>query len=353
MKPAPRALVPALLLICTLAAALAPVAPRAGVASARTRNARAATPPTQSSAAPLKDNAPQSPSTPEPHVFHLTVADREGNLVAGLGREALSAFEGGEPREIVSFRAGDVPASVAFLVDTSSSAFGESRGRYGHRRIDALKEAVSAFVEGANPSNEYFVTAFNKSPQVLLDGSTDARAVLAAFDRLASADLKGFTAMQDALYLSLGKLATRPTRKHVLVLLSDGMDNASRYTFAEVRRALKESDVIVYSVGVFVGDESQLVSAGREMLEELAGISGGAVFYPDDEAQMKAALTKVGVELRNQYEVAVAVPARAKGDGWRGLKFKLAEQHDARGRKLKLFVRARSGFYEPGAPRGR
>jgi VWFA-related protein len=281
----------------------------------------------------------------------VTVVDSKGNLVAGVRREDLNAFDGGEQREIVTFGADDVPASVVFLIDTSSSAFGENKGRNGARRIAALRDAVSAFMEGSNPSNEYFVTAFNKSPQILLEDSKDSRAVLAALDRLASAELKGFTAMYDALYLSLNKLAPRPTRKHVVVLLTDGMDNTSRYTFADVRRALKESDVILYPVGVFVEEDSQLNYTGRAILEELAASSSGRVFYPDDEAGMKAALTQMAGELREQYEVAFVPSARAKDDGWHEVRFKLGELRDARGRKVKARVLARRGFYDESAPR--
>jgi Ca-activated chloride channel family protein len=283
----------------------------------------------------------------------VTVLDSKGNLVTGVKRGDLTAFDGGEQREIVSFGADDVPASVVFLIDTSSSVFGENKGKNGSRRFTALRDAVSAFMEAGNPSNEYFVTAFNKSPQVLLEESKDSRAVLAALDRLASADLKGFTAIYDTLYLSLSKLAMRPTRKHVVVLLTDGMDNTSRYTFADVRRALRESDVIVYSVGVFVEEDSQLNYAGHAILEELADSSSGRVFYPDDESGMKAALTQIASELREQYEVAFVPSARAKGDGWHEVRFKLGELRDARGRKVKALVRARRGFYDEGSPRSR
>jgi hypothetical protein len=84
------------------------------------------------------------------------------------------------------------------------------------------------------------------------------------------------------------------------------------------------------------------------MLRDLSGMSGGAVFYPDDEAQMK-----IAAELRAQYAVTVATSPRAKGDGWHEVKFKLVEVRDPRGRKVKTDVRARGGFYEAGAPRGR
>jgi hypothetical protein len=139
----------------------------------------------------------------------VTITGPRGYPIKGLPRDSLTASDGGKTSEVVSVSDADSPASVTFLVDISSSAFGENTGSVGRRRFAALKEAVAAFVEGSNPSDEFSVAAFDKTPHVLLDGSGDARAVLESLDRLASADLKGFTAFYDALHLSLGKLATR------------------------------------------------------------------------------------------------------------------------------------------------
>ncbi|MFL6284943.1 MAG: hypothetical protein ACJ74Q_17510, partial [Pyrinomonadaceae bacterium] len=150
MRPTRRALFPSLPIICTLAAVLAAVNARTATGTAAAAQTNAAS----QSAATL-----QTSSAQEPRVFHVTVVDSKGNLVTGVRREDLNAFDGGEQREIVSFGTDDVPASVVFLIDTSSSAFGENKGRSGSRRTAALRDAVSAFMEGSNPSNEYSVIA--------------------------------------------------------------------------------------------------------------------------------------------------------------------------------------------------
>lgn len=288
-----------------------------------------------------------------PLLFHLTVTDSKGRLIGGVRRESLTAVEGGERREIVSFAADDAPASVMFLVDTSYSAFGREGGS---ARLAALKASLSAFLERANPSNEYLVTAFNQRPHVLLEGSREAAAVLAACDRLGSAELGGQTAMNDALYLSLDKLASRPARKRVLVLLSDGQDNMSNHLLADVRRKLRESDVIFYLVRTREPRfrNEQPTREWQIRLEDLVASSGGAALFPLTAAEMKGALAQIADELRSQYEVSVAAAPRAKGGGRREVRFKLvSEPLDASGRKLKAVVRARPAFYEAGAPRGR
>ena len=349
MKPTRRALLLSLPIICTTAFAAFVIRACTRPASAQTPSAQA-TP--QSAAAPQTDATPRTTAdAPEQHLFHVTVTDAKGHLILGVKRESLTAFDGGEPREIVSFGPGDVPASVMFLVDTSSSSFGVARGT---ARLAMLKSALSAFLELGNLSNEYFVTAFNQSPQVLLDGSNDPSAVLAACDRLASANLKGMTALNDALYLSLNRLASRPTAKHVVVLLSDGQDNVSKYTIRELRRALKESDAIVYAVGlVDANEDSALGFEARLRLDEFAETSGGVALYPQTAAAMRAALAQIADELRSQYEVAVATAPRAKGDGWHDVRFRLGELRDPSGRKLKALVRTRRGFYDAGAARGK
>jgi Ca-activated chloride channel family protein len=332
-----RALITSLSTTVALAACLAALT---RAAPAQTPNARA---------------APQSAATPvgETRVFHLTAADEKGSPIPNLKRGDLTAFDGGEMREVVSFGSGDVPASVLFLVDASSSAFGASAGGLRARRLAALKESVSAFMAGGNPSNEYSVVAFDRKQQSLLEGSGDAREVLGALDRVAPSGRWAQTALYDALHLSLDVLAQRPARKRVLVLLSDGEDNVSKHAFADVLRGVKESDVAVYAVGVPVFDShSELVVEARRIIDELTRTSGGFASYPESGAGMSDALRRIAAELRGQYEVSVSTTPRAKGDGWHEVKFKLAsELRDAGGRKVKATLRTRRGFYDAGAPR--
>jgi Ca-activated chloride channel family protein len=284
----------------------------------------------------------------------VTITGPGGYPIKGLPRDSLTASDGGKTSEVVSVSDADSPASVLFLVDSSTSAFGTSAGGLRARRVAALKESVAAFIAGGNPSNEYSVIGFDKHQRILLEGSGDAGEVLGALERVAPSGPRAQTALYDALQPSLDVLAARPARKRVLVLISDGEDNVSKHTFAEAMRAVKGSDVIVYAVGVPTLDEhSPLVIEARRIIDELTRTSGGFVVYPENGAGMKDALTRVAAELRGQYEVSVSTVSRAKGDGWHEVKFKLAEVRDPRGRKVKTNVRARGGFYEAGAPRGR
>lgn len=350
MRLTRRSHTPSLSIICALALTLCVVLTSHRDARAQAPNTQAAS---QTNATPQSTATRQSSATLEPHVFHVTVIDEKGKPVSGVKRENLTAFDGGKQCEIVAFDAGNVPTSIMFLVDASSSVFGLNKNGPGVQRVASLKGAVKAFVEGGNGSEEYFVTVFNNSTQVLLDGTTDARAVSSALDRLTSTEMRGQTALYDALYLSVNKLALRPMRKHVLILLSDGQDNVSHYTLADVMRALKESDVIVYALGVMNEDDSSLVYAARNILIDLAAETGGVSYYARNEKEMNATLAQVAAELRNQYEVTIATEPNAKGDGRHSVRFKLGELRDAQGKRVKAGVRTRRGFYDAGATRGK
>jgi hypothetical protein len=134
-------------------------------------------------------------------------------------------------------------------------------------------------------------------------------------------------------------------------MVTDGQDTASRFSFDQVKRAVAESDVLVYAL-VFIDpkrakDDTMTSFAGRRILEDLTSASGGRVFYAKGGGGLVAALDYLATELRSQYTVAIPALAARKGDGWRDLKVRVTGPRDAKGKPLKLAVRARPGFYDP------
>ena len=293
----------------------------------------------------------ESRAASAPREFIVTVTDMKGSFVGGLVRGSFTASDGKGRREIVSLGSADVPSAVYILIDTSGSIFGDERAARRAARVQEIKAALTTFLENSNPGDEYFVTAFNQRPQILLEGSTEPSAVLATLDRLAAASLKGQTALYDALYLALNRLARAERAKRVVLLLSDGQDNVSAYTLPELRRALRESDALVYTVATRNSpDDSFLAYTGYGILDELAKTSGGVSYYPRDGKQLSAVMAGIAAELRSQYRIAVAPAADARGDGSTQLKFKLGEIRDARGKKIKAELRAREAFYGAALP---
>ena len=278
-----------------------------------------------------------------PRALTVTVMDKQGGLVTGLEREAFTVLDGGRPSEIVSFTSGDMPATVGVLLDASGSVF------YG--RAGFIRESVRRFLKGCHPSDEFFVIAFNLGPQLIQGMTDDPEEVLGALDKYVAVEPRGRTAFYDAAYLALNQAARGRHSKRALVLVTDGQDNNSHYKLEEVKQQLKESDVIVYTVGIInPHDESSAVGYhGRAVLEELASMSGGRAFFPETEKDLNAALEDLAKELRNQYVIGFAPAAEAKKDGWHELRVKLGEVR-AGGKKVKAVARTRAGFYDVPPP---
>jgi Ca-activated chloride channel family protein len=188
----------------------------------------------------------------------------------GLTKEAFSVFDDKEPQEITFFSDEDAPVSLGVIFDVS--------GSMGKDKITKAREALKNFIETSHGGDEYFLIGFNSRAQLLLDKTRDADALLT---KLTFIQTKGQTALYDACYLGVEKVTRGTHPKRALLVISDGQDNSSRYTFSELRRMLKESDVLIYAIGITDrGNPSGLDVVGQSILDELASVSGGRAFFP-------------------------------------------------------------------------
>ncbi|HAF24694.1 MAG TPA: hypothetical protein DCK93_17615, partial [Blastocatellia bacterium] len=203
--------------------------------------------------------------------FTVTVTDTYGRYVSGLGKNAFTVLDEKKPQEITFFSDDDAPVSVGVLFDVSGSMGGD--------KVKRARDALSKFIQTSHNSDEYFLIAFNQRAQLLLDKTRDGNAVL---DKLTFVQTKNNTALYDACYLGVEKVQRGTHPKRALLLISDGQDNNSRYTFNELRRLLKESDVTLYGIGILGGGDagSSLGMEGQGILDELASVSGGKAFFP-------------------------------------------------------------------------
>lgn len=201
----------------------------------------------------------------------LTVTDIYGRYVSGLGKKDFTIVDNNEPQEITYFSDSDAPVSVGILFDVSGSMSGD--------KIAKARTALKRFVTSSHPSDEYFLIGFNNRAQLLLDRTRSGDAVL---DKLTLVNPKNNTALYDAVYLGIERVTRGSHQKRALLIISDGQDNASRYNFGEVRRLMKESDVVTYAVGIIDGRDagSQIGIQGQSFLDELTSITGGKSFYP-------------------------------------------------------------------------
>ena len=268
----------------------------------------------------------------------VTVTDTYGRYVSGLGKNAFTVLDDKQEQEISFFSDEDAPVSVGVLFDVSGSMSGD--------KVRRAREALSRFIETSHGMDEYFLIGFNTRAQLLMDKTRDGDAVLNKFTLI---ETKGNTALYDACYLGLEKVARGTHPKRAILLISDGQDNDSRYTFKEVRRLLKESDVVVYSVGILGGSDpgSSLGMEGQAILDELSSVSGGKAFFPTTAAEMDEIFERIALELRHQYSIGYK-PANFANDGkWHKVKVKVTPPRGL----PRLFVRSKEGYFAITNPR--
>ncbi|MDQ5845418.1 MAG: VWA domain-containing protein [Acidobacteriota bacterium] len=264
--------------------------------------------------------------------FTVTVTDTYGRFVSGLSKNAFTVLDDKKPQEITYFSDDDSPVSVGVIFDVSGSMSGE--------KVSRARDALSKFIQTSHNSDEYFLIAFNSRAQLLLDKTRDGNAVL---DKLSFVNTRRNTALYDACYLGVEKVQRGSHPKRALLLISDGQDNNSRYTFNELRRLLKESDVVLYGIGILSGGDagSPLGMEGQGILDELASVSGGKAFFPRSAPEMDDIFEQIALELRHQYSIGYK-PSNFSNDGrWRKVKVKVTPPRGL----PKLFVRSKEGYY--------
>jgi Ca-activated chloride channel family protein len=262
----------------------------------------------------------------------VTVTDNYGRYVSGLSKNAFTVFDDKQQQDITHFSDDDSPVTVGVIFDVSGSMSGD--------KIKRARDALAKFIQTSHNSDEYFLIAFNSRAQLLLDKTRNGDAVL---DKLTFVQTRNQTALYDACYLGVEKVQPGAHPKRALLLISDGQDNNSRYTFNEVRRLLKESDVVLYGVGILSGNDSgsALGMEGQGILDELAGVSGGKAFFPRSAAEMDDIFEQIALELRHQYSIGYKPKNFANDGKWHKIKVKVSPPRGL----PRLFVRSKEGYY--------
>jgi Ca-activated chloride channel family protein len=270
--------------------------------------------------------------------FNVTVTDIYGRFVSGLGKNLFTVVDDKAPQEITFFSDADAPVSVGILFDVSGSMSGD--------KVRRARDALSHFIQTSHDRDEYFLIGFNSRAQLLMDRTRDGQAVL---DKLTFVQTKNNTALYDACYLGVERVQRGTHSKRALLLISDGQDNNSRYTFNELRRVLKESDVVLYAIGILGGSDmgSALGMDGQSILDELSGVSGGKAFYPRSGAEMDDIFEQIALELRHQYSIGFKPRDFVTNGKWHKIKVSVQAPRGL----PKLFVRTKEGYFAVANPK--
>ena len=264
--------------------------------------------------------------------LNATVVDGSGRSVQTLTKDAFHVYEDGVSQTISSFRHEDLPVSLGILIDSSGSMYDKRA---------AVEEASLDLVKLSNPEDEAFVVDFSWEAFIDQDFTSDINKLQKGLDYIKSS---GGTALYDALVASAdytSKNAKHP--KQVLLVITDGEDNASTATLEQTIRRIQDIDgPVIYSIGLLFGQDTDKREArhARRVLEALSEETGGVAYFPKSVQDVDAIAAEVAKDIRTQYTIAyhstksptlggyrqVHVEAKAKGMG-------------------KLSVRTRAGYF--------
>jgi Ca-activated chloride channel homolog len=265
-------------------------------------------------------------------VLNATVLDDRGHLVQTLTKDNFQVSEDGARQNIISFQHSDLPVSIALVVDNSGSM---------SKKRPAVNKSALDLIEASNPQDEAFVVNF--SDEAFIDQEFTS-SVNKLRDGLSHIESRGGTALYDAVVASADKLATDAKRpKQVLVLITDGEDNASTLNLEQtIRRVQQLSGPVIYSIGLLFGDEMSHseVRHARRALEMLSTETGGIAFFPKSLEQVDQIAAEVARDIRSQYTIVYHSTRPSTEPGFR----RVQVTADAKGTG-KLNVRTRTGYF--------
>jgi Ca-activated chloride channel family protein len=249
----------------------------------------------------------------------VTVVNRRGAIVNGLGKESFSVTEDGVRQQIRSFSESDEPVSMGVVLDLSASMAGV---------LETAKESLRALLDDTNPDDEMFLNTVSTRPSL---GSGFTRDLGGILQRVALETARGDTALIDTIYASLHQLRTGVHGRKALLIVSDGMDNHSRYSKQELVEYAVEADAQIYSIVV---DNSALPAKPMALMEEKRGVllmdeladrTGGLSFKVRSRTDIARAAASIGRALRNQYTLGYAPVAKSRSGKWRRIRVKVEE----------------------------
>ena len=260
-------------------------------------------------------------------VLHATVVDQRSRLVTNLNQNDFTIYEDGQAQKITRFSREDIPVSLGVLVDNSGSM---------RDKRQAVNTAALDLVRSSNSEDEVFIVNFSDEAIIDADLTSDINKMKEGLEQI---DSRGGTALYDAVVASSDYLAKKGRReKKVLLVVTDGEDNASTDTLEQaVRRVQDDSGPTIYCIGILGGDHEK---RAKRALEQLALQTGGVAFFPKDLGEVDQIARAVARDIRSQYSIYYRPTRPQEQGGFRQVKVDVHAPGYGR-----LQVRTRSGYY--------
>jgi Ca-activated chloride channel family protein len=276
----------------------------------------------------------------------VTVTDRDGKSIVGLQAKDFNIFDDQTPQQIASFATEDAPCSVGLVLDVSGSM---------QTTLGAVRQSARSFVRTANKDDEFLLLTVSTRPATVSEFTTDTDALE---ENIAVSRPGGFTALIDTVYLGLNQMRKARNPQRALFIVSDGMENHSRYSKRELLRIALEADVQIYAIIIDNGasgtssntipfrpslvkkpGDQAAERQGPNLLEELADKTGGLYFHAHNDAQAEEGMMKAGQALRSEYIIGFQPGDSELSGKWHRIRVKSTAS--------KLNIHARSGYYAP------
>lgn len=261
-------------------------------------------------------------------VLRAVVVDGQNNLLSSLNRDAFNIFEDGKPQTMTSFRRENVPLALGILIDNSGSM---------RPKRDKVNDAALNLVRSSNPRDEVFVVNFGDDYYLDQDFTDDVDKLKAALQRV---ETRGSTALYDAIVASAAHIRQdTKVQKRVLLVVTDGQDNASQDTLEEVVQQLQQPDSpVVYVIALL--DESRNSSSAVRALQSISRNTGGTAYFPKDPNELDSISRSIARDIRSQYVIGYKSSNPSGSHVYHSID---VQAFDAAHRKLR--VRTRTGYY--------
>jgi VWFA-related protein len=261
-------------------------------------------------------------------VLQATVRDRAGHTVMELGQQDFQVFEDGAPQHIRLFRHEDTPVTVGLVIDHSGSM---------REKLAEVTAGAQAFVHSSNSHDQMFVVNFNETVSLGLPlGVRFSDSAEQLGTSIWGSPAIGTTALYDAIVEALKRLQQGSSDKKVLIVISDGGDNASKASLERVLKMTEQSSAMIYTIGIF---DALDPDRNPKVLRRLAQESGGEAFFPARLNETVEICERIARDIRDQYTIGYS-SANPKGDGSYH-KVRITTQTQDKG---KLAVRTRAGY---------
>lgn len=267
----------------------------------------------------------------------VSVVDKDGKFVGSLEQANFRVYEDGVEQKIAVFKREDIPVTMGLVIDNS--------GSMRDKRAN-VNEAALTLVQTSNHDDEVFVVNFNEDYYLdqQSDFTNDMDVLKEALERI---DSRGSTALYDAILASLDHLKKGHRDKRVLLVVTDGEDNASRHSLEDTVRAAQKSNAVIYTIGLLSEEDHGAAKRAKRALTALSEATGGIAFFPRSTSQVHAICLQIAHDIRNQYLIGYYPTNPQANGGYRRVEVRLDNVPSGLG---KLFVRSRTGYFPQAVP---